>query len=566
MAVVQLQKDVLIDICSDLDTDDLEKLKFLLKDVAGLSKLKTATIALELFNAIEHNKHVGLLNGRFLGECFELMGRTDLVRQLGLNPQKVAMEMGETKYSIIPFRIMLYKISEDLSTEDLQRLIFYSERVFKLTRKEKQSLSSAFDLFVLLEKRGHLTVLNTKCLKDMIKTLENRGDLMDLVTSYQEKYPDNSDQGNGTEGTIPIDHDEGDMLFESQDVPRQRQDVPRQRQDVPRQRQDVPRQRQDVPRQRQDVPRQSPVRNEPSVAVYEMTSNPRGICVIISNKKFTRMTARQGTEIDQAKLEATFKKLGFIIKRYENLNVKDMVGVMKDISILDHSKYQALVICILSHGGEDFIFRKDDQQPGTSQRQPVQREGDRQIQGNFVYGVDDNVIPIRYLTMYFKSSKCKTLANKPKLFFIQACQGKNMDTGVLMSSDLQQDGPSVADIIDMDVDPTSLPQEEEMDATPHAADNKKVIPDESDFLLGYATVFGYVSYRSKKSGSFYIKSLTENLNNFSDTLDLQGIMTQVNHDVAEENIRLGEGDAKKQIPMVQSTLRKQLYFSPDNLI
>jgi hypothetical protein len=104
MDVVQLQKDILIDICSDLDSDDLEKLKFLFKDVAGLSKLKMATIALELFNAIEHNKHVGLLNGRFLGECFELMGRTDLVRKLGLNPQKVAMEMGETEYSIIPFR------------------------------------------------------------------------------------------------------------------------------------------------------------------------------------------------------------------------------------------------------------------------------------------------------------------------------------------------------------------------------------------------------------------------------------------------------------------------------
>ena len=104
MALVQLQKDVLIDICSDLDSDDLEKLKFLLKDVAGLSKLKTATIALELFNAIEHNKHVGLFNGRFLGECFELMGRTDLVRKLGLNPQTVAMEMGETRYSIRPFR------------------------------------------------------------------------------------------------------------------------------------------------------------------------------------------------------------------------------------------------------------------------------------------------------------------------------------------------------------------------------------------------------------------------------------------------------------------------------
>ena len=89
--------------------------------------------------------------------------------------------------------------------------------------------------------------------------------------------------------------------------------------------------------------------------------------------------------------------------------------------------------------------------------------------------------------------------------------------GVLLSSDLQQDGPSVVDFIDMDVDPTSLPHEEEMDASPQPADNKKVIPNESDFLLGYATVFGYVSYRSKTKGSFYIKSLTENLNNFSDT-------------------------------------------------
>lgn len=559
MALVQLQKDVLIDICSDLDSDDLEKLKFLLKDVAGLSKLKTATIALELFNAIEHNKHVGLFNGRFLGECFELMGRTDLVRKLGLNPQTVAMEMGETRYSIRPFRIMLYKISEDLSSEDLQRLIFYSERAFKLTRKEKQSLSSAFDLFVLLEKRGHLTVLNTKCLKNMMKTLENRGDLVDLVTSYQVKY---TDQGNGAEGTTPInddDNDEYDMLYESL------RDVPKQRQDVPRPIQYFQRQRQDVPRQRQDVPRQSPLQNVPRVAYYEMTSNPRGICVIISNKKFTRMHPREGTEVDQAKLEATFKKLGFIIKRYENLNVKDMVGVMKDISILDHSKYQALVVCILSHGGENFIYRTENQQSGTNQRQPVRGEDDRPVEGNFVYGVDDNVVPIRYLTMYFQSSKCKTLASKPKLFFIQACQGEDMETGVLLSSDLQQDGPSVVDFIDMDVDPTSLPHEEEMDASPQPADNKKVIPNESDFLLGYATVFGYVSYRSKTKGSFYIKSLTENLNNFSDTLDLQGIMTQVNHDVAEENIRLGPGEAKKQIPMVQTTLRKQLFFSPDNI-
>ena len=111
-----------------------------------------------------------------------------------------------------------------------------------------------------------------------------------------------------------------------------------------------------------------------------------------------------------------------------------MVGVMKDISILDHSKYQALVVCILSHGGENFIYRTENQQSGTNQRQPVRGEDDRPVEGNFVYGVDDNVVPIRYLTMYFQSSKCKTLASKPKLFFIQACQGEDMETGMYLFS------------------------------------------------------------------------------------------------------------------------------------
>lgn len=37
----------------------------------------------------------------------------------------------------------------------------------------------------------------------------------------------------------------------------------------------------------------------------------------------------------------------------------------------------------------------------------------------------------------------------------------------------------------------------------------EVIPNEADFLLGYATVPGYVSYRSKTRGSWYITKLTE---------------------------------------------------------
>ena len=101
-----------------------------------------------------------------------------------------------------------------------------------------------------------------------------------------------------------------------------------------------------------------------------------------------------------AKLKSTFDKLGFRTKIETDLIAKDMVGVLTDVSRLDHSKYNALIVCILSHGEE-----------------------------NVVYGVDDQPVEVRYLTMFFRSSKCKSLANKPKLFFIQACQGQKKQTG-----------------------------------------------------------------------------------------------------------------------------------------
>ena len=46
--------------------------------------------------------------------------------------------------------------------------------------------------------------------------------------------------------------------------------------------------------------------------------------------------------------------------------------------------------------------------------------------------------------------------------------------------------------------------------------DKEMIPNESDFLVGYATVPGYVSFRSRNHGSWYIRKLCELVEKYSE--------------------------------------------------
>lgn len=104
MANLRLRQ-ILVEICSDLGSDDLEKLKFLLRDVTGSAKLEMATMAIDIFSAIEKNKHVALHDGSYLAECFWLIGRIDLVRKLELDPRRVEVGM-ETDPRLLPFRLV----------------------------------------------------------------------------------------------------------------------------------------------------------------------------------------------------------------------------------------------------------------------------------------------------------------------------------------------------------------------------------------------------------------------------------------------------------------------------
>ena len=78
---------------------------------------------------------------------------------------------------------------------------------------------------------------------------------------------------------------------------------------------------------------------------------------------------------------------------------------------------------------------------------------------------------------HFTADKCNTLAGKPKMFFLQACQGSKMDSGVNV----------------------------QMSRTSTDSFASYRTPMFADFLLAHSTVAGYYSWRNTVQGSWFIQ-------------------------------------------------------------
>ncbi|XP_008050480.1 caspase-10-like, partial [Carlito syrichta] len=158
-------------------------------------------------------------------------------------------------------------------------------------------------------------------------------------------------------------------------------------------------------------------------------------------------------------LSHVFQWLGFSVSKHDNLTKACLEKVLEKYkSHPDHAGADCFVFCVLTHGNL-----------GT------------------VYSTDEAPIPIREIMSYFTAQQCPGLAKKPKLFFIQACQGSEIQPYVSIEADA--------------VNPENTEQCSIGDS----------IPTEADFLLGLATVPGYKSFRHKKEGSWYIQSLCSHL-------------------------------------------------------
>lgn len=77
------------------------------------------------------------------------------------------------------------------------------------------------------------------------------------------------------------------------------------------------------------------------------------------------------------------------------MKAKDLLYCIDELTKQDFSSYASLVVCILSHGEEEVV-----------------------------YGVDGTSLNINKLKYKFNSNDCPTLNGKPKIWIIQACQGR----------------------------------------------------------------------------------------------------------------------------------------------
>lgn len=201
---------------------------------------------------------------------------------------------------------------------------------------------------------------------------------------------------------------------------------------------------------------------------------------------------------------------------------------------MNHSEHDCLLISILSHGELGYIYAYDTH------------------------------YKLESIWNYFTASRCPSLAGKPKLFFIQACQGDRLDGGITLSR-----------------------------TETDSSDNQSMaykIPIHADFLIAYSTVpgkwsllvartwfrftiaydnenvafAGFYSWRNTTKGSWFMQCLCQELEQNGNKYDLLTLLTFVNQRVAidfESNTPDNPiMHQQKQIPCITTMLTRLLRF------
>ncbi|XP_064610452.1 cell death protein 3-like [Liolophura sinensis] len=258
--------------------------------------------------------------------------------------------------------------------------------------------------------------------------------------------------------------------------------------------------------------------------VYCMKSKSMRI-LIINNEKFENakdtneaLDTRDGTNIDATSLDMVFRQMGFRHIRTEpELTGLRILKTLKEEAADRKRTDEGFMCFILSHGNV-----------------------------GSVYGTDGVPVSLEDIYKQFDGKMCRALLGKPKLFFIQACQGTKKD-------DTKQSPTPEENVAELEE------QFKDLHLPREASDSSADVATKADMLVATATTAGYVSWRNIEHGSWFIQSLVYMLKNHAHKYDLQKILTLTNRMVGQNATQKG---GYKQAAEKRDTLRKDFYFFP----
>ncbi|KAM4604607.1 caspase-8 [Polymixia lowei] len=493
----------LAQIDEELGSSEVAALRFLCSDVLNKKRLETVKNGRELFTRLEEK---GLLENRcFLSQLLSTIRRLDLLSLLETDSKQT-----DASPILSDYRVMLYRIHEDMTRENLEKMKFLLGS--KIGRGQVERCTTTLDVMAEMERAA---LLSSEKLDELEKILVDCDSYLALkiqsyrtstsLSQHQPSIQPISNQDFQTRSTSHLSMDHQRLINSPQPSQLQSLSIS----------ETLPSCQPMLPRGGQNLSSDSdPYTESPSLRdqteYYTLTHNPRGTCLIINNEHFlvNWLPSRPGTQEDEKALRKVFSRLGFEVKACPDMTGNDIMLELKKLGKQNFLMADALVVCVLSHG-----------------------------EMGHVYGTDGQRVSLREITRPFISREAPTLAGKPKLFFIQACQGDNYQQGAMPCppSPREGDGNGHSGI--------------EEDAV-----KTVLVPDDADFLVGMATVEECKSFRNTTTGSIYIQEVCRQLEKAASSHEnILTVLTRVNREVSK-----GEYLKRKQMPEPKYTLTKTL--------
>ncbi|XP_055494173.1 caspase-8-like isoform X2 [Leucoraja erinacea] len=508
-----VKKRTLLKISEELDEEEVKDMRFLCSD--HIPTGKRVENAQDLFKLLEE------LN---LDICYELLyqiKRYKLLSDLEIHDMEQFLKQpGNCKIS--NYRVLIYNISKEIDVKELNSIIY----VLNIPKGKCKSLMNLMDLCTELEKEGKISPNDLQLLLNALDGIKRR-DLKKKVEIYlndaivvrplqesrKQQGLEMCTQDTDQKIRCPAEVDARPIISSGTNTHQEVQQTPSIVDDPTAENTNVQGEECSSAEQNTSTASSSDVMagtlqslsistNSKPIEEYKMDSTPLGICLILNNNVFTdtKYRKRNGTDHDAEKLKKVFEDLGFEVHRHNNSTAKEIENILKHYQTFDHNAMDCFVCCILSHGEKDIIV-----------------------------GTDGKRLQISDIRFWFSGSQCPSLLRKPKIFFIQACQGTRKQKACFITggdSDLETDAS---------------------------------VPEDRDFLFAISTVPDFVSYRTQE-GSWFIQTLCTCLEEYCcKKYDLLMILTEVNRRVSERNV-----DAK-QIPEPRFTLSKKLVILPLSL-